>query len=726
MTFISIIIPCNTEKRYLRDCLDSIAEENLDDFEIILILNGVDEDIYEFLEKYNSLNINTLHFDEEIGVAKARNIGLDNARGEYIYFIDADDYLDKNSLDKLINVARKTNADLINGGRRKTPFIRERFDEELDKMSKKLFKKNELSNMEFSIKLLIGSTRDIQELISCLHCLIKKDKISNIRFDETKKFFTDYDFMINVLENVNEFYGVEDALYAKRIRDDPVNSPSLTQEIKLNDFSIHFKQYSRIKKLLDNKKDIQFKILSSEIKRVMFKYYYYIFSHKFFKNKNKEWRTIYFDKICEISEDFNEFVNWKSKNEIKALQNRDIKSFERFVKARFNYVYVKRILKNHWRFNVLLYDNIYNKKDVKDNQIIFTSFGGKYYSDSPKYLYEYLYENYNDKFDFVWVINDKSIEIPGNPKKVKRFSREYYKEVAKSKYWVTNGRHPARLTKKDNQVIVSTWHGTPLKKLGLDIGDIYTKNPNIKKSYIKHGNEWDYLISPNKYTSNILKSCFAYSRDVLETGYPRNDILYNASENQIDQIKKNLNLPNDKKIILYAPTWRDDEFYDTGSIKFTLKLELDKLKEAISNEYIILVRTHYFIADKLDLSEFEGFAFDVSRYNDIAELYLISDLLITDYSSVFFDFANLKRPILYYTYDLEKYEGMLRGFYIDIHNEVPGPLLFTTEEVIDSINDIESIKKEYSEKYDVFYERFCNIDDGNASKRIVNEVWKNI
>ena len=157
---------------------------------------------------------------------------------------------------------------------------------------------------------------------------------------------------------------------------------------------------------------------------------------------------------------------------------------------------------------------------------------------------------------------------------------------------------------------------------------------------------------------------------------------------------------------------------------FELKLELDKLQKALGDEYILLVRTHYFISDNLDLSKYKGFAFDVSKYDDIAELYLISDILITDYSSVFFDFANLKRPILYYTYDLDKYENVLRGFYIDIHSEVPGPLLKTTDEIIDAIINIEDVKAEYKEKYDIFYERFCGIEDGDASKRIVDNIKK--
>ena len=579
--------------------------------------------------------------------------------------------------------------------------------------------------MEYSLLLLARDKTKKYEFMSCLHALIKKDKISDIRFDETQRYFTDYYFMIDVLENIESFYGVEGAWYAKRHRDDPVNLTSLSQELKDEKFVLYFDQYFKVKDILAKKQEKKFKILSKHITIALYKYYYYRYSLSFLNNKKEGIRTVYFDKMCEISKDFDELVNWKSKREVKALQSKDMVKYEKLLRFRYGYVQTKKIMKKPSKLNLWFYNEVYNKKPTQDNKIIFISFGGKYYSDSPKYLYEYLYNNYGDKFEYVWVINDPTVEIPGNPKKVKRYSREYYKEVAQSKYWVTNGRHPERLRKKEDQVIVSTWHGTPLKRLGLDIGDIYTKNPRIKESYIKNGEEWDYLISPNRYTTNILKSCFAYPRDILESGYPRNDILYNATDSQVNQIKENLSIPNDKKIILYAPTWRDDEFYDTGSIKFTLKLELDKLKEAISDEYIVLVRTHYFISNNLDLTPYEGFAFDVSSYNDIAELYLISDMLITDYSSVFFDFANLKRPILYYTYDLDKYEGMLRGFYIDIHEEVPGPLLFTTEEVIDSIKNIDEINDKYKEKYDKFYETYCNVDDGNASKRIVEAVWKN-
>lgn len=138
-------------------------------------------------------------------------------------------------------------------------------------------------------------------------------------------------------------------------------------------------------------------------------------------------------------------------------------------------------------------------------------------------------------------------------------------------------------------------------------------------------------------------------------------------------LRKKLGIPEDKKTILYAPTWRDDEHYGKGEYKFTLALDLKLMMEKLSDEYVVLLRTHHYIADNIDTTGLEGFVYNLSKYDDISEIYLISDICITDYSSVFFDFANLKRPVLFYTYDIEKYKNQLRGFYIDMNTEVPGP-----------------------------------------------------
>ena len=215
-----------------------------------------------------------------------------------------------------------------------------------------------------------------------------------------------------------------------------------------------------------------------------------------------------------------------------------------------------------------------------------------------------------------------------------------------------------------------------------------------------------------------------FEGDMLAYGYPRNDILY-AEDKDIKarDIRKKLHIPLDKKTILYAPTWRDDEYYGKGQYKFTLQLDLTMLQKEVGDQYVILLRTHQYIADAIDTTGLEGFAYNVSNYDDISELYLISDMCITDYSSVFFDYANLKRPILFYTYDIEKYKNQLRGFYIDMNTEIPGPLLYTNEEVVHAIKNIEQVNEDFKQRYEQFYQRFCHLDDGNASKNIVEKVF---
>jgi CDP-glycerol glycerophosphotransferase len=144
------------------------------------------------------------------------------------------------------------------------------------------------------------------------------------------------------------------------------------------------------------------------------------------------------------------------------------------------------------------------------------------------------------------------------------------------------------------------------------------------------------------------------------------------------------------------------------------------MKQELGEEYVILLRLHYLVSENLDLSAYQGFAYDLSSYEDISHLYLISDLLITDYSSVFFDYANLQRPMLFYVYDIENYRDKLRGFYFDFEKSAPGLLVKTSDAVIDSIK---TMKYENTNDINHFHERFCALEDGQASRRVVEKVF---
>lgn len=354
--------------------------------------------------------------------------------------------------------------------------------------------------------------------------------------------------------------------------------------------------------------------------------------------------------------------------------------------------------------------------------IFFESFLGRNYSGSPKYIFQYL-KGQNAPYRYVWSFTAKREGFEG-AKTVKRFSFAWYYYLARAKYWVQNMRMPYFLPKPKGNVELSTWHGTTIKKLVHDIA----RDDEIMLSYKleceKQMKNWDYLISANEYSTEVFRHCFKYQNEMLEYGYPCNDIFYAPEREAVArQVREKLKIPAGKKVILYAPTWRDDERTTPGQYSFTLPFDLKKLKAELSGEYVLLLRLHYYVVQQLDIGACEGFAFDVSSYDDIQELYLISDMLVTDYSSVFMDYANLRRPVLFYPYDLEKYRDELRGFYIDYYRDLPGPIYCDEASLIAGIKNIDEVKKQYRDKYSFFCRRFCSWESGSASANIAKHVF---
>ncbi|MGE7882717.1 CDP-glycerol glycerophosphotransferase family protein [Bacillus sp. NPDC094077] len=366
---------------------------------------------------------------------------------------------------------------------------------------------------------------------------------------------------------------------------------------------------------------------------------------------------------------------------------------------------------------------------VRENLVVFESFSGKQYSCNPRAIYEHMKQQ-NLGLYMVWSVN-KSYTAhfeEANIPYIKRFSLRWFVLMARAQYWVTNSRMPLWLPKPRHTIYVQTWHGTPLKKLAMDMKEVYmpgTTTEKYKKNFQREVQNWDYLLSPNAYSTKIFQRAFQFEKHVVETGYPRNDFLYvNNNGKKVEELKKKNSLPMDKKVILYAPTWRDDQFYTKGRYKLDLQLDLRLLKQNLSSDYIILLRMHYLVAEQFDLEEHAGFVYDFSHHVDINELYILTDILITDYSSVFFDYANLKRPVIFYTYDIDLYRDKIRGFYFDLEKEAPGPVVSTTESVLEEIMKFgRNGLGEFEKKYDTFYDNYCYLEDGLASKRVVEKVF---
>lgn len=361
--------------------------------------------------------------------------------------------------------------------------------------------------------------------------------------------------------------------------------------------------------------------------------------------------------------------------------------------------------------------------------IVFTSFHGKGYMDNPKAIYEEMCRDERfDTFRKVWLLKDVS-QNDGLDKE-KFGSLKGIMTILRAKAWVFNCKMPYYLKKKSNQIYLQTWHGTPLKRLGCDINlkegaTFYTdkiSEKEMKESYRVDSAKYDYLISPSDFTSEVFQTAFDMSADkLLEVGYPRNDVLFNVDPDKTKEIRKQLGIEGRKKVVLYAPTWRDNSF-DKNGYTFDLQVNFALWKEYLADDYVVLFKPHYLITTKFDLSNYKGFVYEIDAGRDIADLYALADVLVTDYSSVFFDYAILKRPIYFYMYDLESYMHELRGFYIDINRDLPGEIYREEKEML---IDIKSGKFDYN-KLMGFSKRFNSNEDGRASKKVVDILYKDI
>lgn len=709
MNKISVIIPVYNSEAYIDACIASLLEQTYSNFEVIIIDDGSNLDCQNKLQEIDKLDERILLYKQEVhkGVGAARNYGIEKASGEFIYFLDSDDYISETTLELLVtNIGNH-------------PIIRGRMHT------------TDLSN---SFALIFDGVYKVSYFEDNKFNLINKSGVHNflirssyieqnqLRFSEEVKVYSDLPFIVSALNNIEKIPYMKEAIYFYRRRNAPIKSPSLNQ------LDVGEKIYDFLYIYLLLKKNYNNPLAQTYLDNQFLNFYRKDVVSLI--QKSNELNT-YFDQLSEAAKQVKEShlntYDFIFKREIKTLAKGDIRKYKKLSSRLTLLRDLNKGLKSRSKMRLFVYKYIFKRLKTKEEWVFFESFQGKSYSDNPKYIYQYL-NNENLNYKYIWSMDERSNDIPFKHTQVKRLSLKYYYYLARSKYWILNSRLPNYIDKFDDNVYLQTWHGTPLKRLAGDMEQVHmpkTTSEKYKKNFYNETQKWDYLVSPNNYSTEIFKSAFWFNKTFLNEGYPRNDILYNKNNNKdIEKLKDKIGVPKGKKIILYAPTWRDNEFYAKGKYKFNLQLDLDKLQKELGEDYIIILRMHYLVATQMDISEFEGFAYDMSFYNDIGELYLISDLLITDYSSVFFDYANLKRPILFYTYDIDMYRNALRGFYINMEEEVPGPMLQTTNEIIDTIHNIEEISEKYSQKYRLFYDKFCKWDDGQASKRIVERVLK--
>lgn len=355
---------------------------------------------------------------------------------------------------------------------------------------------------------------------------------------------------------------------------------------------------------------------------------------------------------------------------------------------------------------------------VNNKRILFEAYWGKSISCNPKAMMDYMIENgYND-YQFIVVYNGKDKISNNRVKYVNIRSIDYLYYLCTSKYWVVNSHIMGELKPKKNQVYMQTWHAAgAFKKFGLDIIESEDDRDHEKLVWRKEAQNWDYLLCSSEEVREIYSNAFGVSEDIIyPIGIPRNDCFYDKEK--ILELKKYINsqIGNNlgKKIVLYAPTFRDNR-------EFKLMFDFDKLYKELGDEYVILLKLHPNIMDDaINIDEkYSNFVFNFSHYGEMQELLLAADLLITDYSSVIFDFALTGNPIILYSYDLDEYKNEIRGFYYEYESFVPGPIVKTENQLIKEIKNYDELKSRNSNRVKNFAKKFNQREEKSSSQLAV-------
>lgn len=357
------------------------------------------------------------------------------------------------------------------------------------------------------------------------------------------------------------------------------------------------------------------------------------------------------------------------------------------------------------------------------DQILLRSFDGKQCGDNPGGIAAELRRR-DDPRPRIWVIADRSIPVPPGERAVLTGTMAYFAALARSRHLISNDHTPRPFRKRAGQFYAQTWHGAPFKRIGYDIDrPAFASGRGYFEFMAADVADWDLLLSPDPFATPILREAFRYPGEICESGYPRDDELLSGAPDRARDIRLRLGVPDGRKVALYAPTWRDDSRDAAGAYQFDLRLDLAAARDRLAGDYVLLVRGHHLMASGLPRDVPGDFAIDVTSYPDIADLLLVTDVLITDYSSVIFDFAPSGRPILLFTYDLDRYRDQLRGFYLDVESVAPGPLLATSDEVIDALAGIAAAAEEHADRVTAFRERFCSLNHGKAGARACDRIF---
>ncbi|SCL37281.1 CDP-glycerol:poly(glycerophosphate) glycerophosphotransferase [Micromonospora pallida] len=730
MALISFVVPVHRVQGYLRECLDSLLGQAFDDVEVIAVDDCSPDASPEILTGYagRDRRVRLVRLTGNVGLGPARNVGLDRATGEYVWFVDGDDWLAPDCLPVIAERLRTTRPDVL-----LVDHVRVHWDDTTTRSALRDVHPEPVGAETFRL-------RDRPETVGLLHTawnkLVRREFLVGLGLRFEPGWYEDVSFSYPVLLAAERIGLLDRVCVNYRQR----RAGAITRTPGDRHLDV-FAQWERVFRFLA---DHPAAIGADELHPVLFErmVWHYLTVLGNGERIAPHLRAAFFDRIVADHARWRPPDGHRVPDGVEGLKHRLVaagrwRTFSALRGVHQAGVAARRTVRAArrrgtpalWGAARLTWDAVLRaeyhaelRRPVDPTLAVYAAYWYRGYACNPAAIHAAA-RRLAPHVRGVWVVRrDRVDALPPGVEYVVAGTRAYFRTLARARWLVNNVNFPDYVRKRPGTVHVQTHHGTPVKVMGLDQRRYPLGASGLDfDALLRRIDRWDYSISSNSFSTQMWERAYPAAYTTLEVGYPRNDRLVTATADEIAELRAGLGVRPGERVVLYAPTHRE---HLPG---YRPPFDPHRLLDALGPAGRLLVRSHYF-HDRESGEVTPGWpsadprVTDVSGYHPVEDLYLAADVLVTDYSSAMFDYAVLDRPIVVYAPDLAAYR-LARGVYLDVTEESPGAVATTFAGLVDAFRSGAVDSAAATARRQRFRARFCVWDDGHAAERVVRRVF---
>ncbi|WP_328481566.1 bifunctional glycosyltransferase family 2 protein/CDP-glycerol:glycerophosphate glycerophosphotransferase [Streptomyces sp. NBC_00377] len=706
MPRFSVIVPAYKVQAYLHECLESVLSQSFADLELIVVDDRSPDACGEIADEFaaRDARVRVVHLPENVGLGRARNAGLERATGDYLLFLDSDDTLTPDALRAIADRVDETGEpDVLVYDYASTYWsgetVRNQFAAQLTEEGPAPFRLQDRPGL-------------LRVLMVAWNKAYRREFVERVGLTFPPGFYEDTPWTYPALMAARTLATLDRVCvhYRQRRRGNILSTTSRGH------FDV-FEQYDRVFAFVEQRPELA--CWRPVLFRRMVDHLSTVFTKRdrlppgsraeFLRRARAHYRRYRTpgapvplrSRLRHTLVHFGVHRTYRALQATMTVRRRTHKAVSKLAR-----VLKATVLQAHYRIQLRL--------PLRADRAVFAAYWGRGHSCNPGAL-EAAFRTFAPHVRTAWIARpEHRAAVPPGPRQVRPGTAAYWTALARSKYLVNNVNFDRRLVKRPGQVFVQTQHGTPLKHMGLDLQERPAAARDMDFAELLRGvDKWDYVLSANRHTTLTWERVYPGSYETLEYGYPRNDVFQKATSADVARLRESLGIPRDTVAVLYAPTHRDYRRVQRSHV------DLERVLRRLGPRFVILARAHYW--QEAPLARRVPGLIDVTDHPSVEALCLASDALVTDYSSLMFDYAGLDRPIVIHADDWEAYEAA-RGTYFDLRACPPGAVARSEDELTDIFVTGHWRGARSDRLRAAFRERFCPHDDGRAAERVVRRV----